>query len=106
MSTGLRSSIKVVLNSISKPPFFLVWLLQFIINSYSAYLSLSTITLLASSSRDTYIRRRGLTIELLAKLAIVLQAQSRLWRIGQAHGVRWIILYAHHTFDGYIEDRN
>ncbi|KAH6605463.1 hypothetical protein Trco_007170 [Trichoderma cornu-damae] len=49
---------------------------------------------------------RGLILELPTNLAIVLQAQGRLWRIGQKHNVRWKIVYARHTFDAYIEDRN
>lgn len=49
---------------------------------------------------------RGLIMELPANLAIVLHAQGRLWRIGQVHDVKWTILYARHTFDRYIEDRN
>lgn len=49
---------------------------------------------------------RGLILKMPANLGTVLQALGRLWRIGQAHHVKWTILYARQTFDGYIEDRN
>ncbi|KAL7951502.1 P-loop containing nucleoside triphosphate hydrolase protein [Trichoderma barbatum] len=49
---------------------------------------------------------RGLILEQPMNQAILLQAQGRLWRIGQKHDVQWNILYGRDSFDGYIESRN
>ncbi|KAL7955900.1 P-loop containing nucleoside triphosphate hydrolase protein [Trichoderma compactum] len=49
---------------------------------------------------------RGLILEQPINQAILLQAQGRLWRIGQKHDVHWKILYSRDSFDGYIESHN
>ncbi|KAL7907902.1 P-loop containing nucleoside triphosphate hydrolase protein [Trichoderma velutinum] len=49
---------------------------------------------------------RGLILEYPMNHAILLQAQGRLWRIGQQHDVQWKILYSRNSFDCYIESRN
>ncbi|KAL6693655.1 P-loop containing nucleoside triphosphate hydrolase protein [Trichoderma pleuroticola] len=49
---------------------------------------------------------RGLILEQPNNQAILLQAQGRLWRIGQTHDVHWKILYCRDSFDCYIESRN
>ncbi|KAL6822556.1 P-loop containing nucleoside triphosphate hydrolase protein [Trichoderma camerunense] len=49
---------------------------------------------------------RGLILEQPISQAILLQAQGRLWRIGQKHDVHWKILYSRDSFDCYIESHN
>ncbi|QYT06075.1 hypothetical protein H0G86_012942 [Trichoderma simmonsii] len=49
---------------------------------------------------------RGLILEQPINQAILLQAQGRLWRIGQKHDVHWKILYSRDSFDCYIESHN
>ncbi|KAL5085555.1 hypothetical protein Trisim1_010169 [Trichoderma cf. simile WF8] len=49
---------------------------------------------------------RGLILEQPINQAILLQAQGRLWRIGQKHDVHWKLLYTRDSFDCYIESRN
>ncbi|KAK4082218.1 uncharacterized protein Triagg1_2030 [Trichoderma aggressivum f. europaeum] len=49
---------------------------------------------------------RGLILEQPISQAILLQAQGRLWRIGQKHDVHWKILYSRDSFDCFIEAYN